>query len=192
MFGTAQDVTERRRIEQKLRQSEERYRELVENAHDLIYEHDLKGNYTSTNQAGEQITGYTLEESLKLNLTQTVAPEYLDKAEDMLRRKLAGETVTAYELVIIAKDGRRVPVEVNTRLVLHDGVPVGVQGIARDITERKRVEEIQARRAAHALFRADVSAALAMSSAPLADNARVMRNSNGRTSRGGLCPYLDA
>ena len=167
MFGTAQDVTERTRIEQELRQSEERYRDLVENANDLIYEHDLKGNYTSTNKAGEQVTGYSLEESLKLNLKQTVAPEYLEKAQEMLRRKLAGETVTTYELEIIAKDGRRVPVEVSTRLVLHDGVPVGVQGIARDITERKRVEEKQARRAAHALFRADVSAALAMSRAPL-------------------------
>ena len=141
MFGTAQDVTERRRIEQELSHSEERYRDLVENANDLIYEHDLKGNYTATNKAGELVTGYSLAESLKLNLKQTVAPEYLEKARDMLRRKLAGETVTAYELEIIAKDGRRIPVEVSSRLVLKDGVPVGVQGIARDITERKRVEE---------------------------------------------------
>ena len=85
----------------------------------------------------------------------------------MFSRKLAGEKVTAYDLEIIAKDGHRVAVEVNTRLVLKDGVPVGIQAIARDITERKRVEEKQARRAAHALFRADVSAALAMSRAPL-------------------------
>jgi len=140
MFGTAQDVTERGRIEQELRQSEERYRDLVENAHDLIYEHDLKGNYTATNKAVEQITGYSLEESLELNLAQTVAPDYQEKAQEMLRRKLAGESVTAYDLVVIAKDGRRVPVEVNTRLVFKDGVPVGVQGIARDITERKKAE----------------------------------------------------
>ena len=149
MFGTAQDVTERRRIEQELRQSEERYRDLVENASDLIYEHDLEGNYTSTNKAGEQVTGYSLAESLKLNLKQTVAPEYLDKAREMLRRKLAGETVTAYELEIITKDGRRVPVEVSTRMVLKDGVPVGVQGIARDITERKQAEEALRESEAH-------------------------------------------
>ena len=138
--GVAIDITERRRAEAALRESEGRYRDLVENAHDLIYEHDLQGNYTAANKAGEQITGYSLEESLKLNLQQTVAPEYRDKAQQMLSRKLAGEKVTAYELEIIAKDGHRVAVEVNSRLVLKDGVPVGVQGIARDITERKLAE----------------------------------------------------
>jgi two-component system cell cycle sensor histidine kinase/response regulator CckA len=167
LFGTAQDVTDRTRIEQDLRQSEERYRDLVENAHDLIYEHDLNGNYTASNKAGERMTGYTLEESLQLNLAETIAPEYFAKGQEMLRRKLAGESVTAYDLVIIGKDGRHVPVEVNTRLVFRDGVAVGVQGIARDITERKRIEEVQARRSAHALFRAHVSAAFATSDTPL-------------------------
>jgi PAS domain S-box-containing protein len=134
------DLTERKRAEQELRESEERYRDLVENAHDLIYEHDLQGNYTSANKAAERITGYSHEESLALNLKDTVTPEYLKKAVEMLSRKLAGEKVTAYELEILAKDGHHVTVEVDTRLVLKDGVPVGVQGIARDITERKRLE----------------------------------------------------
>lgn len=140
MFGTAQDVTERRSIEQELRQSEERYRDLVENAHDIIYSQDLEGNYTSMNEAGQLITGYTREEALKLNFAQTVAPEDLPQAREMLAKKLAGEQVTAYETEIIAKDGRRIAIEANTKLVMHDGVPVGIQGIARDITERKRME----------------------------------------------------
>lgn len=139
--GIAEDVTERKRAEYELSESEERYRELVENARDIIYQHDLKGNYTSTNKAGRQLTGYTLAETLKLNLIDTVAPEYLDKAREMLRLKLAGEIVTAYELEILTKDGGRIPVEANTRLVYQNGVPVGVQGIARDITERKRLEQ---------------------------------------------------
>jgi len=58
----------------------------------------------------------------------------------MLARKLAGEDITAYEMELIAKDGHRVPIEVNTRLVMQDGIPVGVNGIARDITERKAAE----------------------------------------------------
>jgi PAS domain S-box-containing protein len=132
---------ERKQAEKALRESEERYRDLVENAHDFIYEHDLSGNYTATNKAGEQITGYSSEESLTLNLKQTVAPEYLEKAQEMIRRKLAGEKVTVYDVEIVAKDGRHVAVEVNTRLVLKDGVAVGVQGIARDITKRKRAEK---------------------------------------------------
>jgi PAS domain S-box-containing protein len=139
--GTLADITDRKRAEEALRESEERYRDLVENAHDIIYSHDLEGNYTSINKAGEQITGYTREEALALNLVDTIAPEFMDKGREMLRRKLAGERVTAYETEIIAKDGRRVAVEANTKLVRLDGVPVGVQGIARDITERKRMEK---------------------------------------------------
>jgi PAS domain S-box-containing protein len=135
------DVTERKRAEQELSQSEERYRDLVENAHDIIYSHDLEGNYTSVNKAGEQITGYTREEALKMNLMQTVAPEYLEGTREMIRKKLAGEKVTAYELEVIAKDGHRVTLEVNTKLVMQDGVAVGVQGIARNITERKQLED---------------------------------------------------
>lgn len=131
---------ERKRAEQELSRSEERYRDLVENAQDIIYSHDLKGNYLSSNKASEEITGYTLEESLRLNLAQAVAPEYVEKAREMLGRKLAGENVTAYELELIAKDGHHVPVEVNTRLVLENGVPIGVTGVARDITARKQAE----------------------------------------------------
>ncbi|MDQ1727986.1 MAG: two-component system, cell cycle sensor histidine kinase and response regulator CckA [Pyrinomonadaceae bacterium] len=135
------DITNRKQGEKALRESEERYRELVENAHDIIYEHDLQGNYTSTNKAGEEITGYSRLDTLKLNFTQTVSPEYVDKGREMLRRKLAGEEITAYELEIITKAGKRIPVEVNSRLVYQNGVPVGVQGIARDVSERKLLEE---------------------------------------------------
>jgi len=134
------DITERKQAERALRESEERYRDLVENAHDIIYSHDMAGNYTSVNKAGEQITGYTREETLKLNLAQTIAPEHLAKANDMLRRKLAGEEVTAYEMELLAKDGGRIAVEANTKFVFQNGVPVGVQGIARDVTKRKQLE----------------------------------------------------
>jgi two-component system, cell cycle sensor histidine kinase and response regulator CckA len=140
-WGSQRDITDRKRAMQELSKSEQRYRDMVENAYDIIYSHDLEGNYTSMNKAGERITGYTHEEALKLNLTQTVAPECLEKARQMLRSKLAGENITAYDLVILAKDGRRIAVEVNTRVILEDGVPVGVQGIARDVTERKQLEE---------------------------------------------------
>jgi PAS domain S-box-containing protein len=139
--GIMVDITERKVAEDQLKKSEERYRDLVENAHDLIYEHDLEGNYISANKEVQQLTGYSLEESFHLNQTQIVSPEYIETAREMLRRKLTGERVTAYELEIVAKDGHRVPVEVNSSLVLRDGVPVGVRGIARDITARKQAEK---------------------------------------------------
>jgi two-component system, cell cycle sensor histidine kinase and response regulator CckA len=141
MRGVTMDITERKRAEEELRESEERYRDTVENARDMIYTHDLEGNYTSINKAGEQITGYTRAEVRRLNLAQTIAPEYLEKARQMIARKLAGDEETVYDLEIIAKDGRRIAVEVNTRLVYRDGIAVGVQGIARDVTERRHLEE---------------------------------------------------
>lgn len=140
LTAIARDISERKRAEQELRTSEERYRALVENARDIIYTQDLEGNYTSINKAGELLTGYTREEALTMNLMDTIAPECRDKAREMVARKLAGETETIYDLEILTKQGERVAFEVNTRLICQNGRPVGVQGIARDITERKHLE----------------------------------------------------
>jgi diguanylate cyclase (GGDEF)-like protein/PAS domain S-box-containing protein len=132
---------ERKRAEEALRESGERYRELFENANDVVYTHDLSGNFTSLNKTGERVTGYTREEACRINLAQVVVPEYVGLARKMIGQKQVGEESACYELEIFAKDGRRVPLEISTRLVYKDGAPVGVQGIARDITERKGAEE---------------------------------------------------
>ncbi|MBV9216826.1 MAG: EAL domain-containing protein, partial [Acidobacteria bacterium] len=139
--GVARDVTGRKLADDAIRKSEERYRDLFENANDLIYTHDLEGNFTSLNRAGEMITGYSREEALSLNLADVVAPEYLESAKTMTARKMAGEGPTTYQLDIIAKEGHRVTLDLSTRIMVADGLPVGVQGIARDITERTRAEE---------------------------------------------------
>lgn len=142
------DVTLRKASEEALRRSEERYRELFENANDVVYTHTLTGQITSFNKAGETITGYTREEARELNVTDLVAPEYRARALAMTERKLAGLGSTTYEIEILAKDGRRVLLEVSTRLIHEGGKPVGVQGIARDVTERKRNQEALERQAA--------------------------------------------
>jgi PAS domain S-box-containing protein len=142
--GFVQEIQERKQIEIALRESEERYRDLFEHANDLIYTHDLQGNYTSANQVSEKITGYTVAESLELNAFQVIAPEYHELARSMVSHKSIHKSASAYEVEIIAKDGRRVTLEVNSRLHYQNGVPIGVQGIARDITARKRSEKERA------------------------------------------------
>ncbi|HEV8427446.1 MAG TPA: PAS domain S-box protein [Pyrinomonadaceae bacterium] len=139
-----QEIQERKQIETALRESEERYRDIFEHANDIIYTHDLEGSYASVNRANEAITGYSVEESLKLNALQVIAPEYRELAKSMLERKCAGEKTAAYEIEVISKDGRRVALEINSRLNYQNGIPVGVQGIARDITTRKRAEKERA------------------------------------------------
>jgi PAS domain S-box-containing protein len=136
----ANDVTEKKRAEVAVFESEERYRELFENANDIIYTHDLKGNFTSLNKTGEHVTGYRREEALKMNIADVLAPESMDTAYRMLVRKAEEQVATVYDLEIIAKDRRRVQLEVSTRLIYADGKPVGVQGIARDISDRKSSE----------------------------------------------------
>jgi diguanylate cyclase (GGDEF)-like protein/PAS domain S-box-containing protein len=139
--GIARNITERKFAEDAIRESETQYRDLFENANDLIYTHDVKGNFTSLNRAGERITGYSRDEAITMNITEVVAPESLAAARAMTTRKLANEAPTTYEIDIIAKDGRRVLLELSTRLIYQNGNPVGVQGVGRDITERRRADE---------------------------------------------------
>jgi PAS domain S-box-containing protein len=142
VIGVATDITENRRAENSIRESEERYRELFENANDIIYTHDLMGNFTSLNRSGERITGYSREEATRLNVSDVIAPEYLSLARDMIAQKTSQGVSTVYEIDIISKQGHRVRLEVSTRLIFSDGKPIGVQGIARDLTERKQSEQV--------------------------------------------------
>lgn len=119
---------------------ERRYRELADHANDMIYRHDLAGNFQSVNPAGERLLGYAGAEWVGLNLTQIMEPEQLAKAKQHMQEKVAGDQGTTYELEVRHKDGRRLTLEISSWLVLEDGQPVAVDGIARDVTERKATE----------------------------------------------------
>jgi PAS domain S-box-containing protein len=136
--GIAQDITERKRAEEAWRESEERYRELFENAKDAIYVHDLSGRYTSVNRAAEELSGFTREEIMGKHFSDFVSARDL---EQVLCRKLDEENETVYEVELVTRSGQRVPVEISSRVIYENGVAVGVQGTARDITDRKRVQE---------------------------------------------------
>lgn len=123
-------------------ESEERYRELFENCRDAIYVHDLSGRYTLVNRAAEELSGYSREEILGKHYSNFVAPRHLKEARENFCRKLDVPTETTYEAEVVCKDGTRIPVEVSSRMVYEQGKPVGVQGTVRDITERKRAQEI--------------------------------------------------
>jgi PAS domain S-box-containing protein len=134
-------IAERKQAETALRESEERYRELFENARDAIYVHDLKGNYIRINHAAERLSGFSRDEIIGHNYSEFVAPDHIQYVRDSFCSKLARKGETTYEVDVIAKDGRRVPVEVSSRAIYENGVLVGVQGTARDITERKQAQE---------------------------------------------------
>jgi PAS domain S-box-containing protein len=125
----------------RLLESGERYRELFENANDIVYTHDLKGHVTSINKAGESLGGYSRAELMKMNMSDLLLPASWQLANEMQARKLAGEEQTNYEVEIKVRDGKVQTLEISSRLIMKNGEPVGVQGIARDITDRKHTED---------------------------------------------------
>ena len=114
------EITERKWVWGELEESAKRYRELFENANDFIYTCNLEGKFTSVNRAGEEVTGYTREEILTLNIAELVAPDYRELVRRELSGKIASEAAT-YELEIVVKDGHRVAREVSRRLISKDG-----------------------------------------------------------------------
>lgn len=120
---------------------EDRYVDLFENSNDIIYAHDLNGAISSMNNSGQAALGYTHGELLRMKISDLIDPEDAELAQRQTRAKMEGTPRTAYELRVRAKNGQRLTLEINSRIIYKDGAPVGVQGIARDITARKAAEE---------------------------------------------------
>ncbi|MFN0095708.1 MAG: putative bifunctional diguanylate cyclase/phosphodiesterase [Dehalococcoidia bacterium] len=118
-----------------------RYRELVESANDVIYTSTLDGHLTTINAAGERLSGRSRAELLRTPVDQLVAPDHLRHLADSMEKLLRGDALsTQFEVDILGPNGRRIPVEVNTRLLFRGGTPAEVIGVARDISERREQE----------------------------------------------------
>jgi PAS domain S-box-containing protein len=123
-----------------LQASEERYRELFENANDIVFTADAEGRLTSINRAGEKLTGYRRDEPppIPINL---LAMEHFEEAAKIFAHLMSGGDPLTHEFEILTKDGHPLIVEVSARPILNGGKVTGIQGIARDVSERKRAEQ---------------------------------------------------
>ena len=136
------DITERKRAEESLKESEERYRGLFENSIEGAFTTDLAGNFTSYNKAMEEITGYSQEESIGRSYKEAVTPETADhifKEYNKLFR--TGEPIPSISYEIIRKDGEKRWIEGCTNVIKKEGRVIGFQGTYRDTTEQKRARE---------------------------------------------------
>jgi PAS domain S-box-containing protein len=140
---TIQDITEHKRSEEALRESEERYRTILENIEDGYYEVDLPGNFTFFNDSLCRMLGYSRDELIGMGNDRYTDPENRKKLFQAFNRVYrTGEPVKDFDWEVIRKDGRKVYGEVSVSLIRSStGEPIGFRGIARDVTERKRAEK---------------------------------------------------
>ena len=144
-------VTLRRRVKEQaerirlqlLREAtlERQFSDLCEHANDMIYTHDMHGNLTSLNKAGERIIGYGREKAVGMSLREFVVAEQREWFDQWIETCKTGTAAPRCELNIVTPLNRRSVVEVSTRLLREEGQPARVEGIGRDVTARKEAEE---------------------------------------------------
>src|SRR5208283_5046226 len=134
------DITERIRKDEELRQSEEKYRDLFENANDIIQCIGPDGSFQYVNRAWNETLGYGSEEVSDLTIFDIIHPE-CDDCRSEFKTVVFGEKPGRIETKFITRDRREIIVEGNINNILDKDRVVGTRGIFRDITERKRAEE---------------------------------------------------
>jgi PAS domain S-box-containing protein len=151
IFGIGIDITEHKRSEQALKESEERYRILAENARDVIWILDLDLKYVYMSPSIKRLRGYSAEEVMKQSLDQVLTPESYRRAMEVFHKELGIERMgqihgpdwsRTIEIEMFCKDGSTVWAEVIINLLYDkEGTLTSFMGITRDITKRKRIEE---------------------------------------------------
>ncbi len=141
VIGTLLDITERKKAERALSESEERYRNLVDNARDIIFTLSTDGKFTSLNPVFEILTGWPSSEWIGNSFVPILHPDEVPLVMEMFQRALRGEIPPILELRILSEQGEYLMFEITSTPFISDGKVISVLGIARDITDRKRIEE---------------------------------------------------
>ncbi len=145
IYGVAKDVSDRKRSEERLRESERKYRDLVETSSDLIWSVDTRGRFTFVNRAARRIYGYEPEEMLGRPVADFESDEQRLRDDLVFKRLLAGAPLFNYETRHVRKDGSRVDLSINAIVLKDDdGTVLGATGTATDVTDRRRLEARQA------------------------------------------------
>ncbi len=139
--GVVEDITERKRAEEMLRESEEKFRNLAEQSPNMIFI-NKKGRIVYANKKCEEVMGYSREEfySPDFDFLTLIAPEYVDLITANMTRHMRGEEVPPYEYALITKEGKRIETILAPKLIRYGG-EIAILGTITDITERKRLEE---------------------------------------------------
>jgi diguanylate cyclase (GGDEF)-like protein/PAS domain S-box-containing protein len=142
VLGNYMDIDDRKKAEDALKASEERYRTILENIEDGYYELDLKGKFTFFNEACRKIFGYSREELMGMNNRQYLDKETAEKLNRITRKVYqTGQPEKSSDMEVIRKDGFKKHIEVSVSLMKDvAGKPIGFGGIARDIDDRKKAE----------------------------------------------------
>jgi PAS domain S-box-containing protein len=111
----------------------------------MVYAYDLSGRITFLNDEGVRLSGYSCEEACQMNIAEVVAPEIAAHLTDQIGRNITKRVGTVYEIEIITKDGRRVPMEVSTQVLYRSGEPIEIEGIAVPSVLQKDIPPLRRR-----------------------------------------------
>jgi len=136
--GLAQEQTIRRQLARES-SLKARLDDLFERTSEILVVHDRRGRVSTINRAGEHATGYSREELRMLDAGGIFSADYLDTITRMIKEGSDGEART-FKSELVARKGVRIPIDVHSRVLIGDGEVVGVTSIARDLSERARLE----------------------------------------------------